>query len=225
MSRPNKLSISKLALTARQRQALTVIRQSVRRRGYGPTVQEIGHSMGILSPNGVLGHLDALERKGYIRRKANLSRSIMIVKRHEEEPVSGLRVTTTVQGGFLVSDEESQWLDFSEIFTATADSYYVIRVSDHSLVNRAFCKDDLLVLRRCRSATVGEKVLLRNSTGEFILTECVQNPDTLEIFLISLESSEERKHYKNSAADVQGVLIAVLRMMNEDTTRSISLPK
>lgn len=63
---------SKLPLTARQREALEYIRRCVRKRGYGPTVREIGDQMGIHSPNGVVGHLTALERKGFIQREANL---------------------------------------------------------------------------------------------------------------------------------------------------------
>ena len=46
------------------------------RRGYGPTVREIAEHMDIRSPNGVVGHLRALVRKGLIRRNANKARAI-----------------------------------------------------------------------------------------------------------------------------------------------------
>ena len=66
-------------LTARQRKVLEVIRDSVERRGYPPTVREIGEHAGILSPNGVICHLSALERKGYITRREHVSRGIFLV--------------------------------------------------------------------------------------------------------------------------------------------------
>src|SRR5207248_2433632 len=50
-------------LTDRQREVYEFIRGKIRGRGYGPTVREIGAQFGIASPNGVMCHLRALERK------------------------------------------------------------------------------------------------------------------------------------------------------------------
>jgi len=51
-------------LTQRQREIFNYIREKIENRGYGPTVREIGHNFGIKSPNGVMCHLKALEKKG-----------------------------------------------------------------------------------------------------------------------------------------------------------------
>jgi hypothetical protein len=91
-------SISKLPLTARQREVLEFIRRCVRKRGFGPTVREIGEEMGIHSPNGVVGHLTALSRKGYIQRERNLSRSIVLVERVEKN-ASGLPILAYLKNG------------------------------------------------------------------------------------------------------------------------------
>ena len=50
-------------LTDRQREVYEFIRDLIRRRGYGPTVREIATQFDIRSPNGVVCHLKALERK------------------------------------------------------------------------------------------------------------------------------------------------------------------
>lgn len=78
-------------LTARQRAVYEFIREMIVSRGYGPTVREIGAQFDIRSPNGVVCHLKALERKGAIRREENLSRAIQLT-----EPVHsrGLAVLT-----------------------------------------------------------------------------------------------------------------------------------
>lgn len=65
-------------LTPRQQQVYVFIR-SCCRTGVPPTVREIGSQFGITSPNGVLCHLTALEKKGWITRDAARSRSIRIV--------------------------------------------------------------------------------------------------------------------------------------------------
>ena len=50
-------------LTSRQREVFEFIRDKINGRGYGPTVREIGENFRISSPNGVMCHLKALEKK------------------------------------------------------------------------------------------------------------------------------------------------------------------
>ncbi|MCG8557734.1 MAG: transcriptional repressor LexA [Proteobacteria bacterium] len=63
-------------LTDRQRMVLDYISISIERRGYPPTLREIGNHMGIRSTNGVNDHLRALERKGYLAREDMKSRAL-----------------------------------------------------------------------------------------------------------------------------------------------------
>src|SRR5688500_20169162 len=63
-------------LTAKQQRVLEVIRTSLRQRGQPPTVREIGLEIGVASSCTVQRHLDALERKGCIRRDRYKYRSI-----------------------------------------------------------------------------------------------------------------------------------------------------
>lgn len=65
-------------LTQRQQMVLDFIRQSVRERGFPPTLREIGQQMGIRSTNGVNDHLRALERKGYLKREDMKSRALCL---------------------------------------------------------------------------------------------------------------------------------------------------
>jgi repressor LexA len=66
--------------TERQREIYDFIRQSAAEWGYPPTVREIGEEFGIRSPNGVLCHLKALEKKGWIERDENVARGIRMLK-------------------------------------------------------------------------------------------------------------------------------------------------
>src|SRR6266508_5415153 len=67
-------------LTARQARLLQVIEDSLAKRGYVPTLQEMAHAMGIASLHGVKRHLAALERKGFLRRFPGRRRAIEIVQ-------------------------------------------------------------------------------------------------------------------------------------------------
>ena len=66
-------------LTTRQRKVLEVIRNSVDRRGYPPSIREIGDAVGLTSPSSVSHQLASLERKGYLRRDPNRPRAIEVV--------------------------------------------------------------------------------------------------------------------------------------------------
>jgi len=65
-------------LTPRQAEAVAFIRANSHL--YGPTVREIAAAMGIASVNGVQGHLDALEKKGVLRRTPGIARGIELTE-------------------------------------------------------------------------------------------------------------------------------------------------
>jgi len=74
-------------LTDRQRAVLTFIESQIRQLGYPPTIREIGRHLGMRSTNGVNDHLKALEKKGFIRREGNKSRTLRLVKGPDGEQV------------------------------------------------------------------------------------------------------------------------------------------
>src|SRR5262245_45618943 len=69
------------ALTTRQTRLLHIIEDSLAKRGYVPTLQEMAQAMRIASLHGVKRHLAALERKGYLRRFPGRRRAIEIIQR------------------------------------------------------------------------------------------------------------------------------------------------
>src|SRR4051794_41460127 len=66
-------------LTVRQRRVLEVIGNSVDRRGYPPSMREIGEAVGLTSPSSVAHQLATLERKGFLRRDPNRPRAIEVI--------------------------------------------------------------------------------------------------------------------------------------------------
>jgi repressor LexA len=65
-------------LTTRQRRVLEVIRDSVERRGYPPSMREIGEAVGLTSTSSVSHQLAALQRKGLLRRDPNRPRAVEV---------------------------------------------------------------------------------------------------------------------------------------------------
>jgi repressor LexA len=65
-------------LTWRQRKVLQVIRESVQRRGYPPSMREIGEAVGLTSTSSVSYQLSTLQAKGYLRRDAGRPRTVEV---------------------------------------------------------------------------------------------------------------------------------------------------
>jgi len=81
--------------TARQRAVLDVIAKSISTRGYPPTVREIGKVLGMRSPNAVQQHIDALRKKGLLRRVRRSEHRASVPESFEptEAPDSPWKVT------------------------------------------------------------------------------------------------------------------------------------
>lgn len=67
-----------MTLTARQQQVLDAIRDYRNAHGYGPSLRDVMEPMGISSPNGIMCHLKALQKKGAIEWDRNTARSLRV---------------------------------------------------------------------------------------------------------------------------------------------------
>ena len=84
-------------LTPRQRRVLDVIRDAVERRGYPPSMREIGEAVGLTSSSSVSHQLATLERKGFLRRDPNRPRAIEV--RHPDAGATRELDTRRHRGG------------------------------------------------------------------------------------------------------------------------------
>jgi repressor LexA len=76
---PARITMAGVEPTARQTLMLDFIKSFSAERGYSPSVRDIMDALEIRSPNGVVAHLKALEKRGLITRDHKLSRSIRVV--------------------------------------------------------------------------------------------------------------------------------------------------
>src|SRR3989337_43826 len=101
-------------LTERQMEVYEFIRDKIRNRGYGPTVREIGSQFGISSPNGVMCHLKALEKKGFITRESHMSRAIQLSDPPRQAatlPLAG----QIAAGRPLLAEQQDEEIDFAPL--------------------------------------------------------------------------------------------------------------
>ncbi|MAT70758.1 MAG: repressor LexA [Planctomycetaceae bacterium] len=191
-------------LTKRQREVYEFIREKIRGRGYGPTVREIGDHFGINSPNGVMCHLKALEKKGIISREPNMSRAIQLtdVARGHGIPLVG----QIAAGSLAEAIEQAETLDFEELFP-TKKNCFALRVRGDSMIEAAIADGDIVIARRTKTAHKGDIVVALTDEGEATLKYWF--PEANRVRLQPANSSMKPIYVRN--VEVLGVVTGVVR--------------
>lgn len=153
--------MQKKTLTDRQRSILDFLGDFLEGNGYPPTLREIGAHFGIRSPRGVQDHLEALERKGHIRRQREASRGIELlgVSRSSSANVVRLPLLGRVAAGQPVLSEENIE-DWMEIDAALArKGSFLLKVVGESMIEAHILDGDTLVVQAQEEASNGEIVV------------------------------------------------------------------
>lgn len=160
-------------LTMRQQKVLKVIRDSVAKRGYPPSVREIGEMVGLKSPSSVAHQLAALERKGLLRKDPNRPRAVDIRTPEEldhdhEMNESGVSARPTpayvpvvgriAAGGPILAEEAIE-----DIFPLPRElvgegNLFLLRVVGESMIEAAITDGDWVVVHQQPTADNGDIV-------------------------------------------------------------------
>ncbi|MDQ4149589.1 MAG: transcriptional repressor LexA [Actinomycetota bacterium] len=162
-------------LTPRQRAILDFIVDAVQRRGFPPSVREIGDSVGLSSPSTVHAHLGTLEERGYLRRDPTKPRAIEV--RWEKEAGGGrdvigvqeLPIYGAIAAGPTALAEQNYegTLPFPSDFISDTP-HFVLSVKGDSMIDAGILDGDLIVIRAQPDAANGDIVAaqVRGETGE-----------------------------------------------------------
>jgi repressor LexA len=194
-------------LTDRQRQIYDFIRDKIETRGYGPTVREIGLEFKILSPNGVMCHLNALVKKGLILRAQKSARAIQLVDYHPgggtELPLVG-NVAAGVPIQALPTDER---LNFTDLFGGP--DHFVLRVRGQSMIEDHIDDGDYVVIRKQQTAENSERVVAMIDS-EVTLKRFYKEKGQVVLYP-SNGDMEPIEVDPSSDTQILGVLVGVLR--------------
>jgi repressor LexA len=131
-------------LTDRQRQVFDFICEVLRADNRPPTVREIAENFGFQSPKAATDHLDALERKGYIRRRNRKARNIEV--REEFSPLGVPIVGRIAAGSPILAIENLEGsLNAAEMFSA-ADGAFALQVDGESMTGAGILPGDYVIV-------------------------------------------------------------------------------
>ncbi|MBD2895118.1 LexA repressor [Actinomadura sp. RB99] len=216
-------------LTQRQRMVLEVIRDSVQRRGYPPSMREIGEAVGLTSTSSVSHQLRALQRKGYLRRDPNRPRAVEVrvpgaapvrTEPDSYEAVGGQQTATRpapayvplvgriAAGGPILAEEAVE-----DVFTLPKQlvgegTHFLLKVTGDSMIEAAIADGDWVVVRQQPVAEQGD-IVAAMIDGEATVKTFKRKDG--HIWLMPQNSAYEP--IPGDEASVLGRVVAVLRKM------------
>ena len=168
-------------LTQKQRKVLEFIQQRMR-QDIPPTIREIAKFMGFSSTGTVRDYLGALEKKGYLKRKASLSRSIQLLK----EKLNRIPIIATIAAGpaNLAYEDIEGYVGMDDILPGTIVPHevFALRIKGDSMVEAGIMEGDVAIIRRQAVAGNGEIIaaLLENNEVTLNLLRHHNNATYLE---------------------------------------------
>ncbi|SEG16890.1 repressor LexA [Thermomonospora echinospora] len=217
-------------LTQRQRMVLEVIRDSVQRRGYPPSMREIGEAVGLTSTSSVSHQLRTLQRKGYLRRDPNRPRAVEVrvpgaaavrvegaaapafeaAGGQESGPTPAMvpLVGRIAAGGPILAEETVEDVFALPRQLVGEGTHFLLKVSGDSMIEAAIADGDWVVVRQQPVAENGD-----------IVAAMIDGEATVKTF--KLKDGHVWLMPQNSAYDpipgdeasVLGRVVAVLRKM------------
>jgi repressor LexA len=212
-------------LTWRQRKVLQVIRDSVQKRGYPPSMREIGEAVGLVSTSSVSYQLSTLQSKGYLRRDPGRPRTVEVrlpghpAIRHEaafdqdaamditsQEPAYVPVVGRIAAGGPILAEEHIE-----DIFPLPRQlvgngTLFLLKVVGDSMINAAIADGDWVVVRQQPVAENGD-VIAAMIDGEATVKTFKRSADHVWL----MPHNPAYTPIPGDEAEVLGKVVAVLR--------------
>ena len=173
------MAITAEELTDRQQRVFVFIEAQIKKNGYPPTIREIGKHLGIKSTNGVNDHLNALERKGYVKRQDHKSRTLAIMKPaaesskklhllpdiHElDDDIIEVPLLGKIAAGapLLAKENLEDTVKISSFFLGRGqrpEKVFALRVVGESMIDDGIFDGDFLFVKKQPTARAGEIVV------------------------------------------------------------------
>lgn len=203
-------------LTARQRQILEYIDESMRDRGYPPSVREIGEAVGLGSPSTVHSHLTTLQDRGFLRRDPTKPRAIEVMfdpnsgAAVERRPVRHVPLVGEVAAGTDVLAQENidETIPLPMDFTGEGD-LFALTVRGDSMVDAGILPGDTVVARAQKWAEPGE-IVIAGIPGDEATVKTFERRDG-QVVLIPANERLDEMVFEPHEVDVYGRVVTVLR--------------
>ena len=155
-----------LILTERQSEILKFIILNKEKFGYPPSIPEIQENFSFKSPNAVQDHLGALERKGYISRRAHKARGIEVLghatsKGNDKNNAIEIPIVGEISAGrpILAQENIEGNIAIDKSIVKNSDGIFALRVKGDSMINASILNGDYVIASQQQDAEQGDIVV------------------------------------------------------------------
>jgi repressor LexA len=200
-----------VALTKRQREILDFIESFIESYGYSPSFEEIARFFGYRSLATVHEHLANLERKGYIRKNYNESRSIELIRTEARLAAAEVPLMGTVAAGEPIEAvREQESISVPDDMLGRGGPHYVLRVRGNSMIDEQIRDGDFVVVSSRQTAENGEMVVALVKGESATVKKLFREPDG-RIRLQPANSSLAPLYFREDEVQIQGIVVGVIR--------------
>ncbi|WP_096435312.1 transcriptional repressor LexA [Alteribacter populi] len=206
-------------LSKRQQDILEYIKEEVKKKGYPPSVREIGEAVGLASSSTVHGHLSRLEKKGLIRRDPTKPRAIEVIELEEqaekmrvsESPSVYVPIIGKVTAGSPITAIENieEYVPLPSRMVQD-DQSFILEIQGDSMIEAGIFDGDMVVVRQQQSADNGDIVVAMTEDDEATVKRFFKERD--HIRLQPENSSLEPILLKN--VSILGKVVGVFRTVH-----------
>ena len=150
-------------ITKKQQEILEYIKQQILKKGYPPSVREIGEAVSLKSTSSVHSHLETLEKTGYIRRDPTKPRAIEILddtfNLTRREMVNVPLVGRVAAGEPIFAEQNIEdYFPIPAEYVPNQD-VFMLRVKGESMINAGIFDGDQILVRKQETASNGDMVV------------------------------------------------------------------
>ena len=200
-------------LTPKQLRIVQLIRAHRLAHGYSPTMQELAQELGV-SKVTVFEHVEALIKKGALRRKANKARSLSICDDapipDEAQPLRFPLVGKIAAGHPIEKFPQTDQLNLEELFgprIGQKAGTFALQVDGDSMKDEGIFDGDYVIVERRETARNGERVIALLADGETTLKTFYKERNHIRL----QPANPDFEPIRVKECKIQGVVIGVLR--------------
>lgn len=200
-----------MSLTRKQRNILDYLSRAISDQGYAPSFEEIAAKFNYQSLATVHEHLTNLEKKGYIRRSYNESRSIEVLPPRGSIGASEIPLLGTVAAGMPIeSVMAGEVVAVPDEMLPRRGPNYALKVRGESMIDEQIADGDLVVVNGRESADNGEMVIALVNGNEATVKRFYREPGGW-IRLQPSNAAMRPLRVQESDVLIQGVVVGVIR--------------
>jgi repressor LexA len=197
-------------LTRRQKEILDYLTRHIERKGYAPTIEEIGEHFGLSSLATVHKHLTNLQEKGLIKRAWNRSRALELIPTELSVRAVELPLLGRVAAGTPIEAVRSAETIFVPEDMIGQGDTYVLQVKGDSMIDEQIRDGDYVIVENRKTARDGEMVIALLA-GENVTLKKLYREGGGRIRLQPANARMKPILVDEGDLRVQGVVIGVLR--------------